>query len=110
MDSPEIVAVAYGTTSRIVKNATEELKKEGVNMGIIRPITVWPFPYHVLNDLPQSVKHILTVEMSMGQMIEDVKLGVNGQKPVHFYGRTGGVIPDPQGIINKVKEILGGDR
>ena len=108
MENAEIVAVAYGTTSRIVKNAIEELKKEGINMGIIRPITVWPFPYHVLADLPESVKHVLTVEMSMGQMVEDVKLGVNGKKPVHFYGRTGGMIPDPAGVIAKVKEILGG--
>ena len=110
MENAEIVAVAYGTTSRIVKNAIEELKKEGINMGIVRPITVWPFPYHVLEALPESVKHVLTVEMSMGQMVEDVRLGVNGKKPVHFYGRTGGMIPDPAGVIAKVKEILGGDR
>lgn len=110
MEGADIVAVAYGTTSRIVKNAIEELKKEGINMGIVRPITVWPFPYHVLENLPESIKHVLTVEMSMGQMVEDVRLGVNGQKPVHFYGRTGGMIPDPAGVIKKVKEILGGDK
>ncbi len=110
MENAEIVAVAYGTTSRIVKNAIEELKKEGINMGIVRPITVWPFPYHVLENLSDSVKHVLTVEMSMGQMVEDVRLGVNGKKPVHFYGRTGGMIPDPEGVIAKVKEILGGDK
>jgi len=110
MEGAEIVAVAYGTTSRIVKNAIEELKKEGINMGIIRPITVWPFPYHVLENLPDTVKNVLTVEMSMGQMVEDVRLGVNGKRPVHFYGRTGGIIPDPQGVITKVKDILGGDK
>lgn len=110
MEGAEIVAVAYGTTSRIVKNAIEELKKEGINMGIVRPITVWPFPYHVLENLPDTVKNVLTVEMSMGQMVEDVKLGVNGKRPVHFYGRCGGIIPDPAGVIAKVKEILGGDR
>ncbi len=108
MENASIVAVAYGTTSRIVKSAIEELKKQGINMGIIRPITVFPFPYHVLENLPDKVKAVLAVEMSTGQMVEDVRLGVNGRLPVHFYGRTGGMIPDPQEIIDKVKYILGG--
>jgi 2-oxoglutarate ferredoxin oxidoreductase subunit alpha len=108
IEDADIVAVAYGTTSRILKSAVEKLKNEGINVGILRPITLFPFPYHVLENLPEKVKAVLTVEMSTGQMVEDVRLGVNGRLPVHFFGRTGGVIPSPQEIIDKVYEILGG--
>lgn len=108
INDADIVAVAYGTTSRILKSAVEKLKNKGINVGILRPITLSPFPYQVLKNLPERVKAVLTVEMSTGQMVEDVRLGVNGRFPVHFYGRTGGVIPTPQEIIDKIESILGG--
>ncbi|MEW9123406.1 MAG: 3-methyl-2-oxobutanoate dehydrogenase subunit VorB [Thermotaleaceae bacterium] len=108
MDKAEVVMVAYGTTARIVKNAIEMLKEEGIHAGLIRPITLWPFPTKAFEEMPPSVKALLSVEMSMGQMIDDVKIASNGRYPVHFYGRAGGMIPTPDAIVEKVKEILGG--
>lgn len=108
MDNAEIVIAAYGTTSRIAKNAIDRLKEEGINVGLIRPQTVWPFPEKAFQEMPESVKAVLTVEMSEGQMIEDVRLALNGKLPTDFYGRSGGMIPTPDAIINKVKEMIGG--
>lgn len=109
VEDSNIVVVAYGTTARIVKNAINVLKSEGINVGLVRPITVWPFPYDVIKNLGENVKDILVVEMSKGQMIEDVLLGNEGRKKVHFYGRTGGMVPTPEEIVEKIKEILGGE-
>ncbi len=106
MEEPEVIAVAYGTTSRIVKNAIEQLKEEGINVGLIRPISLWPFPEKAFRDYPKSAKALISVEMSMGQMIDDVRSYNEGRLPVHFYGRTGGMIPTPEGIVEKIKEIL----
>lgn len=107
MEEAEIVLVAYGTTSRIVKNAIQDLKEQGIHVGLIRPITLWPFPEKAFDEIPSSCKALMSVEMSLGQMIDDVKIASNGRWPVHFYGRTGGMIPTPEGIIEKVKEIRG---
>jgi len=106
-DGDEVAIVAYGAPSRIAVNAIDELKEEGLKAGLIRPITLWPFPNDIFSNLPKSVKHILVAELSMGQMVEDVRLAVNGKHPVHFYGRTGGVVFEPVEIANKVREILG---
>lgn len=108
LENAEVVCVAYGTTSRIVKNAIAALKKEGINAGLIRPITLWPFPEKAFVEMPTTAKSILTVEMSMGQMIDDVKLASKCQLPVEFYGRSGGMIPTPEGIVEKIKEMVGG--
>ncbi len=108
MENAEIVCVAYGTTSRIVKNAIEALKAEGINVGLIRPITLWPFPMKPFADIPETAKGILTVEMSMGQMIDDVKIANEGRLPVDFYGRSGGMIPEPDAIMDKIREMVGG--
>ncbi|WP_250672866.1 3-methyl-2-oxobutanoate dehydrogenase subunit VorB [Paraclostridium ghonii] len=104
-EDAEIVFVAYGTTSRIVKNTIETLREEGIKAGLIRPKTLWPFPFEAFNQIPEA-KNLLTVEMSMGQMIEDVKLAIEGRLPVHFYGRSGGMIPSPAEIAEKAKEIV----
>lgn len=104
-DDAEIVFVAYGTTSRIVKNTVEALREEGVKAGLIRPKTLWPFPFKAFNEIPNA-QALLTVEMSMGQMVEDVRLAVEGRLPVHFYGRAGGMSPSPVEISDKAKEIL----
>lgn len=109
-DDAELVFVAYGTTSRIVKNVVEELRAEGVKAGLIRPITLWPFPFKAFDEVAQTAKNFITVEMSTGQMVEDVRLGANGRAPVHFTGRTGGMIPTPAGIKEKALEVLGGAR
>lgn len=108
-DDAEIVFVAYGTTARIVRNAINTLAKEGIKAGLVRPITLWPYPYaEILRVANQSsTKVLMSVEMSMGQMVEDVRLGANGVKPVHFYGRTGGMVPTPAGIVEAAKKVLG---
>jgi 2-oxoglutarate ferredoxin oxidoreductase subunit alpha len=104
-DGDEVALVAYGTPARITLNAIEILKASGVRAGLIRPITLWPYPYDVFQNLPSSVKHIVVCELSMGQMIEDVKLGAKGKLPVHFYGRTGGMVFEPEEIAAKVLSL-----
>jgi 2-oxoglutarate ferredoxin oxidoreductase subunit alpha len=105
-DDADIIMVAYGTTSRIVRTAIEQCERQGIRAGLIRPISLYPFPYQVFESFIDRAKAFLSVEMSMGQMIDDVKLAVSGRKPVHFYGRTGGMIPMPEDIVKKVQEIL----
>lgn len=110
IDKAQIVCVAYGTTSRIVKNAILALKEEGIEVGMIRPITLWPFPEKAFQNLPPTVTGLLSVEMSMGQMIDDIKIAVAGRLPVDFYGRSGGMIPTPEAIVEKIKVMLGGEK
>jgi len=105
-EGDEVAIVAYGTPARIVMNAIEDLKKDGIKAGLVRPITLWPFPKQALTNLPKSVKHILVAELSMGQMIEDVQLAVGDKIPIHFYGRCGGIIFEPSEIADKVRQIV----
>jgi 2-oxoglutarate ferredoxin oxidoreductase subunit alpha len=107
-ENAQVVCVAYGTTSRIVKNAILALKEEGIEVGMIRPITLWPFPEKAFQELPSSVEALLSVEMSMGQMIDDIKIAVEGRLPVDFYGRSGGMIPTPEAVVEKIKVMVGG--
>lgn len=107
-DDADYIIAAYGTTARIAKNAIEALRKDGIKVGLIRPITLWPFPANEFSKAADRVKAFLSVEMSMGQMVEDVRLAVNGKKEVYFFGRTGGMVPSPAEIIAKIKEIDGG--
>lgn len=104
-DDCDIVLSAYGTSARICKTAKQMLAEEGIKVGIIRPITLWPYPYDAFKDL--ECKDVLVVEMNLGQMTDDVKIAVEGKQEVHFYGRTGGKIPVAEEIVEKVKEILG---
>ncbi len=106
MENAEIALVAYGISSRICKQATALLQEKGIKAGLIRPITVWPFPQEPFKNLPQSVKAVLVAELSLGQMIDDVKIAVNGKVPVEFYGRCGGMIFEANEIVQKVEEIL----
>ncbi|MCX5773316.1 MAG: 3-methyl-2-oxobutanoate dehydrogenase subunit VorB [Fusobacteria bacterium] len=106
LEGAEIVAVAYGITSRIVKNSIEKLKEKGIKMGLIRPITLNPFPVEAFSNLPRSVKSLISIEMSLGQMVEDVKLASCGKYPVDFFGRTGGVIPTPEEIVNYIEKLV----
>ena len=108
MDDAEIAIVAYGTTARIALTAVRKLRKEGVNVGLIRPVTLWPFPSAYIAEQAQKVRAMLTVEMSLGQMVEDVRLAVNGACPVEFFGRTGGMIPGVSEIIAQVKRLKEG--
>ncbi|NEZ46674.1 3-methyl-2-oxobutanoate dehydrogenase subunit VorB [Clostridium niameyense] len=105
----DLILVAYGTTSRICKNVVKLAAEEGITLGLIRPITIWPFPFEAFEKTIDKTKHgYLSVEMSCGQMVYDVKLAANGRKPVDFYGRTGGMVPDQSDILDKVKAIVGG--
>lgn len=108
VEDADIVMVAYGTIGRIVKAAIAKARAEGIKVGLIRPITLWPFPTDIINEIADNAKAFISVEMSMGQMIEDVKLAVNGKAKVDFYGRTGGVIPLPDEILGKIREVAGG--
>ena len=108
-EDAELVMVAYGTTARIVKSVVNKLREQGIKAGLLRPITIFPYPVKAFALLPETVKAFLTVEMSAGQMVEDVRLAVNGKNPVHFCGRTGGVIPTPAEITKVAMEIMGGE-
>ena len=105
-DDAEFVFVAYGSVARICKAAIDELRKEGYKVGLIRPITLYPFPVDAINEVAKqaSVKKFITVELSMGQMVEDVRLSVNGLKPVEFYGRCGGYVMMPSDLVKLIKE------
>lgn len=103
IDDADIILCSYGITSRIVETAVRELRNEGIKAGIIRPISLWPFPEKIFKRV--RPKAYLSVEMSTGQMIEDVKLACECKAPVYFTGRTGGIIPEPSEIIDKVRDI-----
>ena len=105
-EDADLIFVAYGTIARIVMSAIDALREEGIKAGLIRPITLWPFPSDIINQRADSAKAFLTVEMSQGQMVEDVRLAVNGKKPVYFYGRNGGMIPEQEAIIAQAKSYL----
>ncbi|HHU06230.1 MAG TPA: 3-methyl-2-oxobutanoate dehydrogenase subunit VorB [Clostridiales bacterium] len=107
-EDAELVLVAYGASSRICRSVVNTARQEGLKVGMIRPITLWPFPEKYIDKAASTAKAFLTVEMSMGQMVEDVRLVVNGRKPVYFKGRTGGIIPTPDEVLTEVKAILGG--
>ncbi len=106
IENADLVIVAYGTVARIVKTVINNAKKEGINIGLIRPITLFPFPEKIIAETAEKINKFLVVEMSLGQMIEDVKLAVSGKAEVNFYGRTGGVIPSPVEILEEVKKYL----
>ncbi len=104
----ELLFCAYGSTARIALNSVEDLRKKGVRVGLIRPQTLWPFPQQPFDSLPDSCRTVLCVEMSCGQMVDDVRLAVNGRVPVSFYGRCGGMIPEPEELSEKAQSILAG--
>jgi 2-oxoglutarate ferredoxin oxidoreductase subunit alpha len=104
MEDAEICVVAYGAASRVSKNAVELARSKGIKAGLIRPISLWPFPDEVLLNAAGKVKAFTVVEMSMGQMIEDVKLAIQCKKPVNFHGRAGGTVPSPEGILSAIEE------
>ena len=94
-DDAEIVAIAYGTTARVAKAAVKRLREKGIRAGLFRPITLWPYPYNALRILAEKVKNFIVFEMSTGQMLEDVRLAIQGMAEIHFHGRPGGVVPTP---------------
>jgi len=105
-DDADYVIVAYGSSARISQKAIDLLRAEGHKVGLLRPITLFPFPKKPIADLAKKVKGFLTVEMSLGQMVEDVRLVVNGQTKVEHFGRVGGIIPTPDQVVAAVKSIM----
>ncbi len=106
MDDAQYAVVAYGTMGRIMKTVVKMARDEGIKLGLIRPITVWPFPYDTISDAAEKVEFMMTVEMSVGQMWEDVRLAVGKKIPTPFYGRTGGVVPTPVEIFEALKKQM----
>ena len=104
MDDAEICIVAFGVAARVSQNAIDEARKQGIKVGMIRPITLWPFPKKVLNATADKVKAFVSVELNMGQMIEDVELATRCKKPVLLCNRAGGVIPTTEDVMSKILE------
>ena len=109
-EDADIITVAYGATSRVVKSAVDQARGKGIKAGLIRPITVWPFPAEAIAQAAKRVDCMLAVEMSMGQMVDDVRLAANGVCPVHFFGRTGGIVPSPAEVLGQIEKLAGGVR
>ncbi len=106
LDDAEYLIAAYGTTARICRTSIQSLRNEGYKVGMLRPISLFPFPERTFEKYINRVKFIFDIEMSTGQMIEDVKLATQCKLPVHFYGRTGGMVPSPEEIAEKFKELV----
>ncbi len=98
--------VAYGTTARICREAVGQAREEGLSVGLLRPITLWPFPTKAFEEALETAKGFLTVEMSLGQMVDDVRLSVGGRAPVRFYGRTGGVVPSAEEVLGEIRRMV----
>ena len=106
LEGADIVFVAFGTMARLIRETIELLEKDGIHAGLIRPVSLWPFPFEAFDLIDSSTKAVISAELSMGQMIDDVKVGVNGRFPVELIHRTGGIVPTSLEIAEKAKEIL----
>ena len=106
MDDAQIVLMGYGVVSRILQTVVDQLREQGYRVGLLRPITLWPFPVPQLNDLPDSCKQMLVVELSNGQMVDDVRLALRDRIPVHLYNRMGGIVPSPEEISEQVIKLF----
>lgn len=104
--NPKLIIVAFGTIARVCKTAIDELKEKGINVGLFRPISLYPFPYKELKLVGEKAEKLLSVEMSNGQLIDDVKMAMEGSKPIFFYGRQGGIVPAPDEIVLEAQKLL----
>ena len=105
LEDAEIAVVAFGTSGRIAQSAVKAAREEGIKVGLMRPISLFPYPYERVEKLADEVKAILVVEMNGGQMIEDVKLAAKGKVPISFYGRMGGIMPLPDEVLDEIRKI-----
>jgi 2-oxoglutarate ferredoxin oxidoreductase subunit alpha len=106
VDDAEIVLVAFGLSSRICQKSVDLAREKGIKVGLLRPITLYPFPFKRLRELAEQVQFMMSVEMNAGQMVQDVKLAVEGKIPVYFKGRMGGMIPTPEDVFEEIESIL----
>lgn len=107
-EDADLGVVAYGVMARICRTAAALARQEGIRVGVLRPITLWPFPAGAVAAMAARVRAILTVEMSLGQLVEDVRLAVEGRCPVHFFGKAGGVVPTPREVLDRLRELAAG--
>lgn len=103
-EDAELLVVGFGIVSRVLRSAVDEARKHGIKVGLFRPITLWPFPSHELVAAASRIEQVLVVELSNGQMLEDVRLALDGRKPVEFYGRVGGNVPSVEELVAKIDE------
>ena len=103
-DDADYIIVAFGSLARICLKAQEMAREEGIKVGILRPITLWPFPSEIIAEYAKKVKGIISIELNAGQMVEDIRLAVNGAIEVKFYGRLGGIVPTPDEILDVIKK------
>ena len=108
-EDAEIGVVAFGTAGRIAQSAVKAAREEGIKVGLLRPISLYPYPYEAVRRLSQRVKSLLVVEMNSGQMIEDVRLAAEGRVPVNFYGRMGGMVPMPDEVLDAIRRVHAGE-
>jgi 2-oxoisovalerate ferredoxin oxidoreductase alpha subunit len=106
-EDAEIIVLGYGIVARLLQSAIEEVRKLGIRAGLFRPITLWPFPSRKLRRLADETSQLLVVELSNGQLVDDVRLAVEGRCPVHFYGRVGGVLPTVTELVTQIVELSG---
>jgi len=106
MEGAEIVVVAYGTSGRIAQTAVKQARAEGIPVGLFRPITMFPFPYDRLDQIADTARQFLVVEMSAGQMIEDVRLATHDRVPISFFGKMGGVVPLPEDVLDRIQKLV----
>jgi len=106
LEDAEYVVVGFGTAGRVSLSAVRAAREKGIKVGLLRPITVAPFPNDVLDELTEQAKAFLVVEMNAGQMLEDVRLVVRGRKPVEFFGRMGGVVPFPDEVLTEIERLV----
>ena len=106
-DDADLIVVGYGIVSRVLRSAVDEARKRGIKVGLFRPITLWPFPSKELAKAALHVEKLLVVELSNGQMVEDVRLALEGKRPVDFYGRVGGNVPSVEELLVKIEEHVG---
>lgn len=109
MDDAEVCVVAFGIASRVAKNAVVAARAEGIKAGLIRPITLWPFPKKALSEAADQVKSFLSVELSMGQMVEDIQLATGCRRPVSLCNRVGGMIPSPDQVLASIRKAAKGE-
>jgi 2-oxoisovalerate ferredoxin oxidoreductase alpha subunit len=103
-EDAELLVVGYGIVSRVLRSAVDEARKQGIRVGLFRPITLWPFPSKALAQEAMHAEKLLVVELSNGQMVEDVRLALEGKRPVEFYGRVGGNVPSVEELLEKIME------
>jgi 2-oxoglutarate ferredoxin oxidoreductase subunit alpha len=105
-EDADYIIVAYGLAARVAHRAVEIAREKGIRVGLLRPITLWPYPYPVIRELAKRTMGMLVIEMNSGQMVEDVRLGVEGRVPVEFYGRMGGIIPSPDEVVHALENMI----